>query len=262
MPPDEQFVEKSVTSAYVGLIPAAGVGSRLPGRKLSKEMLPVGGHGGDAKPAMSHLINCMQRAGVSEIAVVIREGKQDISNYLAGREWQHIQFDNKYTRGTSGVPETVMLGIQDLEDRHIAFGFPDILFEPHDAYTKMMQRIEKSGADVVLGLFPTASPGKMDMVETDAGGKVTRIEIKPESTRLDLTWILATWKPTFSAYLGDLLRNDSARLNEGDGDTHLGHAFQLAMADGLQVAATSFPDGRSLDIGTPDDLERARSWPA
>ena len=40
-----------------------------------------------------------------------------------------------------------------------------------------------------------------------------------------------------------------------------GDLLQVAVDEGLRVEAVHFPAGRHLDIGTPEDLERARSWP-
>ena len=248
-------------SAYVAIIPAAGVGSRLPGRKLSKELLPVGGAHATEMPVIACLLNSLQSAGVREVTVVIREGKQDMVEYLAGGEWHQIHFDNSITAGTSGVPETVALGLRGITNRRIAFGFPDILFEPGDAFTRMMQELDSTDSDVVLGLFPTGSPGKMDMVEANASGQVTTIEIKPGNTRLDLTWILAVWEPHFSRYLLELAERETSGAGGQRDNAHLGHAFQRAIADGIKIGSVSFRSGRSLDIGTPDDLQRARYWP-
>ena len=260
MSSDEYFVEKSIPSAYVGIVPAAGVGSRLPGRKLSKEILPVGGSAGTENPVLAHLLTSMHCAGVADVRVVLREGKQDVADYLARDQWEHIRFDILTTPGTSGVAETVSLGLQDIGDRRIAFGFPDILFDPHDAFITMMQQLNNSNADVILGLFPTNSPTKMDMVDVDHSGRVLRIDIKPSNTDLALTWILAVWNPSFSTYLCDQVRKSSTSLTEHSGEAHLGCIFQLAIADGLHVNSVSFAEGRSLDIGTPDDLERASRW--
>ncbi len=187
----DQYPEKSPDSEYVALLPAAGIGSRLPGRLLSKEMLPFGDTDQGGNPVISHVLSCMQRAGIDKVIVVLRQGKQDIVNYLMSREWQHIEFTFKITPGTSGVPETVALGLDDVQERRVVFGFPDILFRPANAFVKLMQRLESTNADVVLGLFPTNNPSKMDMVETDDDGCVVSIEIKPEHTKLSLTWILA-----------------------------------------------------------------------
>ena len=89
----------------------------------------------------------------------------------------------------------------------------------------------------------------MDMVATDTRGRVTDIHIKPASTTLDLTWILATWTPRFSAFLTD----------NHDGN-HLGHAFQLAMDEGFLIDTVSGRDGGARYSGSPDDLARARDW--
>ena len=201
------------------------------------------------KPVISHLLRCLGKAKIDEMIVVLRDAKTDIADYLAGAEWSGYRFQLATTPGTSGVPETVALGVQAAGSRNVAFGFPDILFEPDDAFVKLTQRLDSSEADIVLGLFPTDSPEKMDMVATNSCGQVTDIQIKPATTKLELTWILAAWTARFSTFLA----------NNHDGH-HLGHAFQLAMTDGFIVDSVSFEDGRSLDIGTPDDLARAAEW--
>jgi glucose-1-phosphate thymidylyltransferase len=256
-------MENSRRSKYVALVPAAGVGSRLPERRLSKELLPFGDAQSAGSPAVSILLNSFIAAGIEDLIIVIRLGKQDIQEYLSGSEWENCRFSYNWTPGTSGVPETVALGLQDAGSRNVVFGFPDILFEPRVAFRALIDRLESTDADVVLGLFPTDNPGKMDMVATGEDGRVLGIEIKPEHTTLTLAWILAAWKPSFSHYLSDLVYKGKARLDAlaaCPGGGHLGHAFQLAMADGMKIESESFPAGRSLDIGTPEDLARASTW--
>jgi glucose-1-phosphate thymidylyltransferase len=244
-------MEETVPSGYVAVIPAAGAGTRLPDRELSKELMPYASPDRAQKPVISHLLQCFSRAGVDDTVVVLRDDKTDIVDYLAGSEWSGKRFRFTMTPGTSGVPETVALGVNEVGAHNVAFGFPDILFEPRDAFVKLMDRLDRSGADIVLGLFPTDTPEKMDMVATDSAGRVTDIVIKPESTTLELTWILATWSPRFSAFLAD-----------NHGGSHLGDAFLSAMADGFAIEAVAFEEGRSLDIGTPEDLARAEQWMA
>ena len=242
-------MEDSRPSEYVAVIPAAGAGTRLPDRELSKELMPFGRPETGGKPVISHLLRCLEQADIDDMIIVMRDDKTDIADYLAGTEWSDKRFRLTMTPGTTGVPETVALGVRDAGARNVAFGFPDILFEPQHAFVTLKQQLENSEADVVLGLFPTDTPEKMDMVATDSRGHVTEIQIKPSSTALGFTWILATWTPRFSAFLTD----------HHDG-SHLGHAFQLAMAEGFTIDTVSFEGGRTLDIGTPDDLARARDW--
>lgn len=253
-----------VASEYVALVPAAGTGSRLPNRKLSKELLPFGSADSGTRPVISHLLNCVGAAGIRNVIVVLRHGKWDIPGYLAGDDWRHLQFSYKITAGTSGVPETAALGIEGFESHNVVFGFPDILFEPEDAIDRLIRSLRDTSADVMLGLFPTDNPGKMDMVEVDDNGAVSRIEIKPVNTQLDLTWILAAWTPRFNSYIQKIVNGFPQRLRKIAADSdggHLGHVFQLALSDGIKIESESFIEGRTLDIGTPEDLALARSWP-
>ena len=256
-------------SEVIAVIPAAGLGTRMPDRGSSKEMLPVyaqrkcGESQLTAEPVIAYLLASLRQAGVTEARIVLRKGKWDIPDYLAGTDWDDMAFVYTITRGTSGVPESVALGLRDAPERNVVFGFPDILFEPASAFSHLIERLQKNLPDVVLGLFPTENPAKMDMVKTEADGSVTAIDVKPAKTALDFAWILAAWRPTFTKYFLELVANAPERFAAQamtNNDIHLGHAFQLALEDGLSIEAESFVQGRSLDIGTPEDLKLAQVW--
>ena len=82
-----QFMEETAPTGYVAIIPAAGAGTRLPNRELSKELMPYAVSDRAEKPVISHLLNCFGQAGVDDTVVVLREDKTDIKNYLLGPEW-------------------------------------------------------------------------------------------------------------------------------------------------------------------------------
>jgi glucose-1-phosphate thymidylyltransferase len=259
---------RSRDAGFIALIPAAGIASRLPGVTGSKEMLPVpardsSSHAATTEPVICHLLRSLRLAGVAETRIVLRAGKWDIPDHLSHHDWYDLNLNFILTRGTSGVPETVATGLRDRPGNNVIFGFPDILFEPMDAMEKLARRLQDSEADVILGVFPTGNPAKMDMVMIDQDDRVLTIEIKPERTSLSYTWITAAWTPTFTDYFLGLQQNAPTRVREqaaADGDLHLGHLLQLALDDGLRVEAEVFTNGRSLDIGTPDDLDAARNW--
>jgi len=254
---------------FVALIPAAGVGSRLPDCRQSKEMLLVHTQPGDAgqtrkvEPVIAYLMKSLRRAGITEASIVLRVGKQDIAEYLDSAIWEDMNINYTMTRGTSGVPESVALGLRAAVHSNVAFGFPDILFQPADAFSHLVKRLQENQPDVVLGLFPTENTAKMDMVNTRDDGSVITIDIKPARTDLEYAWVLAVWRPTFTRYFLDLFDNAPERIAAKavpKTDTHLGHTFQLAIEDGLAIEAEVFSYGRSLDIGTPDDLNLADDW--
>jgi len=72
-----------------GIIPAAGVGSRIQPLAFSKELLPVGSRfdGNTERPiaVSEYLVERMIAAGATKICFVISPGKTDIIEYYGGK---------------------------------------------------------------------------------------------------------------------------------------------------------------------------------
>src|SRR5205814_3759318 len=72
-----------------GIVPAAGIGSRIQPLAFSKELLPVGSRlEGDAerpRAVSEYLVDRMILAGADRICFVIAPGKSDILEYYGAR---------------------------------------------------------------------------------------------------------------------------------------------------------------------------------
>src|SRR3954454_12226009 len=72
-----------------GIVPAAGIGSRIQPLAFSKELLPVGSRfDGDAerpRAVSEYLVERMLIAGATKICFVISPGKSDILEYYGGQ---------------------------------------------------------------------------------------------------------------------------------------------------------------------------------
>src|SRR6185436_13877062 len=72
----------------LGIIPAAGIGSRIQPLAFSKELLPVGSRrdGGTERPraVSEYLVDRMITAGATHLCMVISPGKSDIVEYYGG----------------------------------------------------------------------------------------------------------------------------------------------------------------------------------
>jgi len=138
----------------------------------------------------------------------------------------------------------------------VAFGFPDILFQPDDAFTQLLTYQKDSQPDILLGLFPADQPEKVDMVDLDDDGRVRQIAIKPRRTQLRYTWAIAVWTPLFAQFLHDYVaaRKTSPATQP---EVSAGHVVQAAIEAGLRVEAVPVSDEPFVDIGTPEDLSRA-----
>ena len=253
----------------VGVVPAAGWAHRLGAIPCSKEVYPLGFAENGKSPegprppkvAGQYLLERMRQASADRIFVVIRESKWDIPAYFGdgsdlGVPMGYLMMDHPY-----GVSFTINQAFPFVQGARVITGFPHILFRPLDAYEQLLGKQQRTGADVVLGLFPARKPSKMDMVAHQTDGRVDEILIKPEETSLTYTWIIATWTPSFTHYLNEYINGllDAKLGPDGwnGGEVHLGHALQAALEDGLRVTSVRFRDGRYIDIGTPTDLEKA-----
>src|SRR5436190_14110795 len=72
-----------------GIIPAAGIGSRIQPLAFSKELLPVGSRreGDIERPraVSDYLVERMIRGGANKLCFVISPGKSDILEYYGGK---------------------------------------------------------------------------------------------------------------------------------------------------------------------------------
>jgi glucose-1-phosphate thymidylyltransferase len=239
----------------LGVIPAAGFARRLGALPYSKEILPLGeaGEGRVATPC-GLLLEAMARSGVRRALLVLRVGKWDIPAFFASGEESGVELAYRVVRETESAPQTLAAAAPFLEDRLVALGFPDILTHPPDAFAALLEHRERTGAEVALALFPSQRADKADMVEVAQDGRLQRLWIKAGRGDLTYTWGLAVWTPEFTRLLVEVVERQPLALGP---ELYVGDVLQEAVDRGLTVQTLPFPDGLCLDVGTPEDLQRA-----
>ncbi|MEM1242328.1 MAG: sugar phosphate nucleotidyltransferase [Cyanobacteria bacterium P01_H01_bin.26] len=257
----------------IGLVPAAGQGSRISPLPMSKELFPIGfqdlAHRGlRPKVACQYLLEAMGQAGVEESFLILRPGKWDIPAYLGDGSQLNMRLAYLTVHVPFGVPFSLNQAYPFVKDAMVAMGFPDILFRPADAYEQLVERLQTSRADVVLGLFPTDQPEKVGLVDVDPDGVVAGIYEKSQLTHLRYMWAIAVWRPSFTEFLYHhvearrtaLIGNQSPVLMQempAYTETPIGDVMVDAIANSLRVEAIPFETGQYLDIGTPENLINA-----
>ncbi|MCP4424277.1 MAG: dTDP-glucose pyrophosphorylase [Chloroflexi bacterium] len=250
----------------VGLLPAAGTAARIAPLPCSKELYPVGfrhtsqNNGVRPKVAAHYLLERLRRAGIGKTFIILREGKWDIPAYFGDGRSFGIQLAYLMMGLPYGAPYTLDQAYPFVQDSLIALGFPDIIFQPGDAFAQLLDKQAATEADLVLGLFPADKPHKMDMVEMDENGRVRQIVIKPAQTHLRYTWFIAVWTPIFTQFMHEFLARQlepGEQGKRGPGELYVGDVFQAAIDAQFHVETVLFPDGSYIDIGTPEDLTRA-----
>lgn len=163
----------------VGVVPAAGHGTRLGRLETSKETIHVGG-----KPVLAYVVERMWAAGPREIRVVTRPEKRDVAEE-AERLGATV-----VTGRPSCVADSLLLGLSGLADGdEVLFGFPDTIWEPHDGFVLVLRELRRSAdTAVVLGLFTTPDLTRSDVVESASDGSVRAIHVKPHAPRSARVW--------------------------------------------------------------------------
>ncbi|MEM6796873.1 MAG: hypothetical protein AAF725_23065 [Acidobacteriota bacterium] len=255
----------------MGLMPAAGSASRLGGRlPCSKEILPVGfeaGPGGapTPRPVCHPMLRGWAAAGIERAVVVLRDGKWDVPAYLGSGAELGLDLAYLLVEQTRSVPETLRRATRWLGESHVALGFPDILLEPRDAWTRLLEFHAcgargggggGGGGDLSLGLFPTEQVAKTDMVSLE-GERITGLVIKDSACTLRWTWSIALWTPRMTRFLERWSASREALQREPGSELWVGDVIRAAIESGLEARGLRFESGSFLDIGTPEDLRNA-----
>lgn len=259
----------------VALLPAAGRSRRLAPLPCSKELFPIGFDtiAGKKEPrpkVVSHyLLERLREAGIRKGYIVIRHGKWDIPHYWGDGSILGMDLAYIVVADSSGPPDTVDRANSFVNDKIVAFGFPDILFRPNDVFIRLLARLDECEADVVLALFPAHVCQAMDMVDIDAALRVRAIHLKPRTTRLRYAWLCAVWTPVFTEFLHQFLRRVKQgakaevvgkRRIDAQGDIPVGLVLKEAVKAKLKVEGVTFPSGRYIDIGTPQAVSKAHRF--
>jgi dTDP-glucose pyrophosphorylase len=226
-----------------GSIPAGGLGTRLQPIGFSKELAPVA-----RRAVIEFLIERMVLAGVDKIFINTAEDKTDLIRYLSAKS---IYKDMLVflVRERKGLLDGIVIPEQFLrEDDQLYFGLPDTIWYPKDGFAQL----DTLPGELVLGLFDTGTPDKFDSVVIDKKSQIQSIEVKVANPKSKWTWAMG--KMTVRA--ARLLRVYESQLGEqplfGDAmyrycQDHAGYAVELA-------------DSHCIDIGVPDDYDRAEAF--
>lgn len=238
---------------YIGILPAAGKGTRLRPLNYPKELLPIryrwSEDGAAAMPSLlvEYSLDALRRAGAERAVLIVSDTKPEILRYLRDGSDSGVKL--------AYVVQSQPLGLAHAVDQAYAWSagsgcgsmlaLPDTVFEPLDALARVRAKLEDAGCDLALGVFPTDRPEQLGPVSSSPEGRVLRVLDKPERTELRNTWALAAWTPRFSTFLHEHLAVSRPE------DVLLGGVFDAACREGLDVRAVHFPGGRFRDLGTP-----------
>jgi len=224
-----------------GIVPAAGLGSRIQPLAFSKELLPVGSRrDGDVerpRAVSEYLLERMVLGGASRICVVVSPGKSDILEYF-GATYAGAAIAYVVQPKPAGLCDAIFHALPLVaDDEPVVVGLPDTVWFPADGLLRL-------GDDALeFLLFPVAHPELFDAVIADEAGRVAEIEVKKQGARS--RWIWGAFKARASA-----LRELEALWRSRDGvDAYLGTLVNAWIERGGRARAMRGGEAY-VDVGT------------
>ncbi|HWM90182.1 MAG TPA: sugar phosphate nucleotidyltransferase [Thermoanaerobaculia bacterium] len=228
-----------------GIVPAAGLGSRIQPLAFSKELLPVGcrvDHGVERPRAVSeYLIERMILAGAEKVCIVISPGKSDIIEYYGGSIPSQA--------GPASVCYVVQQHARGLCDAlfralpllapgdEVLIGLPDTVWFPEDG----LGRLDRDRLSFLL--FPVQQPELFDAVVTDGDGQVVEIQVKRQDA--SSRWVWGAFRMPAS-----VLKDLNALWHErGESDVYVGTLVNAWLARGGEARGVKAGEAY-VDVGT------------
>jgi len=229
-----------------GIIPAAGIGSRIQPLAFSKELLPVGSYisnGVERPRAVSeYLIERMVRAGVDKICFVISPGKSDIMDYFGGHALSATIFYAVQPK-PAGLCDAVFRALPLIpSDDRVVIGLPDTIWFPEDALARLPDGL------LALLLFPVERPERFDAVVTNDDDDVLEVQVKNRDARSNWVWGAMKMPGSVFAMLHDLWRDR--------GDEYLGTLFNEYLVRGGRACGLRVGESY-VDVGTLNGYREA-----
>lgn len=241
-----------------GIIPAAGYASRLPKLPCSKEIYPLRieknneNHAVKTQVASTSILNHMSRAGANKAFMIIRKEKWDIPQFLEDGSEFNLNLSYIVTPPTNGTIYSIIKALPFIQSEIVLLGFPDIQIYTHNPFSPLLEKLEDSNVDIVLGLFEAENPTKVDMVELNPDGSLKSVEVKPKHSKLSLTWLIAAWKPTFTREIEGCLTDLKSSITSRE--IYIGDVIYKSMEKGCNIQTHIFRKVKFVDIGTTSDL--------
>jgi glucose-1-phosphate thymidylyltransferase len=245
------------TGEFVGVLPAAGRGSRLAPLRYPKELLPItyepapggDGTGVRARAVAEYALAAIASADADRVILVVAPWKLDVLNYFGDGRHVGLELSYLYQEEARGLPYALDLARSWTRGDHVIFAMPDTITTPWDALARLRERYLATGADLALAVFPAAEPERLGPVLLD-GERVAAVFDKPADPPAANTWGAAIWSDAFADLLHEGLAEWDADAGSGSGEPVIGHYFDLAVRRGLKVIGVPIADGSFEDAGT------------
>lgn len=231
-----------------GIVPAAGLGSRIQPLAFSKELLPVGsrldGEVERPRAVSEYLVDRMVLGGATRLCFVISPSKSDIIEYFGGSvSGAAVCYTVQPAPG--GLCDAIFRALPLVRpDEHALVGLPDTVWFPEDG----LCRLGDGGLSFLL--FPVERPEFFDAVVVDEEGRVEEVQVKTPGARSSWVWGAFKVRGSVLHELHELWREP------GRGDTYIGTLVNEYLRRGGRAFGVKAGESY-VDVGTLNGYREA-----
>jgi dTDP-glucose pyrophosphorylase len=170
-----------------GIVPAAGLGTRIQPLAFSKELLPVGtrideNHVERPRAVCEYLLERFLAAQVTRICFVISPAKTDIMTYFGG-QMDDAAICYAIQQNPAGLCDAIFSALPLVgEDDEVLVGLPDTVWFPVHGFELLPD------GEFSFLLFPVDRPELFDAVVLDDIGQVQEIQVKRAGAKSKWIW--------------------------------------------------------------------------
>ncbi|EIM24967.1 nucleotidyltransferase family protein [Microvirga lotononidis] len=224
-----------------GIIPAAGIGSRIQPLAFSKELLPVGSRldNGIERPCAvsEYLVERMIHGGADKICFVISPGKSDIMEYY-GASYGDALIAYVVQPEARGLCDAIFRAAPIIPaDENVIVGLPDTVWFPEKALSELPEDC------LSFLLFPVDNPEVFDAVILDETMQVQEIQVKQADAAS--RWIWGAFK--MPGHVLETLRQ--LWMSRGRDDEYFGTLANAYLAEGGKAIGVKAGESY-VDVGT------------
>ncbi len=235
---------------FVGLIPAAGSGTRMYpfSRAVPKEMYPILG-----KSVIEHSIENLKEGGIDDIFVVVGYQKGALMDYVGDGSIFGVNVAYIYQTQRRGLGHAILQGKKWIKKPFVTL-LGDSFIEPKKEILKIMKLHEKKRPIATVLLFKVKDPTGYGIVKLnkikDNYGIVEKIVEKPtheeaEEYKLDGEYYALCGLYVFDPKIFDFIEKTTPGKG---GEIWIADSIDLALKNGEKVYGMLL-NGKYLDVG-------------
>lgn len=241
----------------IGIIPAAGKGSRLRPitEAIPKELMPFG-----HKTLLHHVLDSMKSVGVEKVCIVTGHQKGPLMDFVKDGDLYGLDIHFAYQVRPQGLGHAILCGKTRVkhhtqEDLLVILG--DTVIEPKSALKKLVDVHTKEKPLATFFLHEVSNPEKWGVVKPagfhEGVSKIDDLFEKPQTREdqklfeVDGKWYAIVGVYCFNQKIFEYIEKTPPGRNN---EIQITDAIKLGLKNGEKVLGVKF-DGAWLDIGTP-----------